>query len=99
MTNFEDVFTRDDDRMLMRSLGDVVSYCGKQIYAMVQFGNQSIVVQDFSGATPRITITALKEDVKGAKRGSVFKYNNKSLVVDGVINESNFYITLSLNYD
>lgn len=98
MASFADIFSADDDRMLFDVLGDVVLYGTKPIHAMVDYAQQHVTVQDAYAIAPQMSVTVLLADVPNVKRGSKFKHNGKTLVVDAPLHESDTHITLAVNY-
>jgi hypothetical protein len=96
--SFSDVFTDTDEASIMDALGDVCTYNGTTIHAIIDYGLQDINMIDAYTTAAQIRVQALKSSLPNVKRGSKLVHNGKTLVVDAITNDTRTHLTLACRY-
>ena len=96
--SFADIFDETDEAAIMDILGDVCTYNGATIMAIVDHNLQEISMADAYTTTSTISVRVLKSDVPKIKRGSKLIHANRTIIVDAIVNDINTHLTLACRY-
>jgi hypothetical protein len=99
MPMFADIFP---DNILIQVLGDEVTYIAKggtsaAIKAVVNYGAQQNFASDSYVPERQVTIDALKSAVPNIAKGSKFVHKGKTYVVDALLDDDGYIVTVSVH--